>query len=483
MTTSNRSKRFMRGIVSLSIGTVAERVLRFIRNIILTRILAPEDFGLLALVLACTMAFESFTDVGIRQSVIQNKNGVEQEYLNVAWWFQVLRSLGLYPIAYFLAQVICEFYREPELLPLLRVAFTAILLNGFISPRLYVLDKKFKFGTSVFLIQGSGVLGTILSFALALYLRNVWALVYGFVGEKALLCFLSHIICPFRPCFKIDKSSFRHLMKYARGVFGIPILMFVLGQADIFVLGKVISEEELGLYFIALNFARIPYFLFSRSVSPVILPDLSEKQDSNIELCSSVMKITKKASMLLLPLGVCGALFGRQILSLAFGLEYGVMAVPFGILLFYFIISVLCGPIAGVYYAIGQPHQDRYFMMLRTLVLICLIYPASVLAGATGASATLTFSIILGLMVQLLRARKVIDLNLSSYLSCLLAGFWPALGMLFLFLITSSIISDDRLVMFLCGVVCVAYFILLFAKYFKKPIRKALAVALSSKVS
>ena len=104
---------------------------------ILTRFLAPEQFGLMALVLAASQLFEALTEVGVRQAVVQSKRGASDEYLNVAWWFSAGRGLGLYILGWIFAPRVSVFYGEPALAQLLRVAFLTMLLRGVTSPRLY----------------------------------------------------------------------------------------------------------------------------------------------------------------------------------------------------------------------------------------------------------------------------------------------------------------------------------------------------------
>src|SRR4030042_3650986 len=106
--------------MALAVGTVVERGLRFVRYVILTRILAPDQFGLMAIVMVAASAFDALTEVGIKQSVIQNKRGADPEYLNVAWWFQAVRGLGLFSVAFLAAPWISSFYERPELSRLLR---------------------------------------------------------------------------------------------------------------------------------------------------------------------------------------------------------------------------------------------------------------------------------------------------------------------------------------------------------------------------
>jgi O-antigen/teichoic acid export membrane protein len=132
--------RCARSSVILGIGAFVAKFLGFGSKIVLTRLLIPEDMGLMVMILSLTALFEVLTEVGIKQSVIQHKNGAEPEYLNMAWWFQSLRGIGLYSVAFIAAPWLCEFYFHSkaevltrysmeELRTLVRVAFLTILLN------------------------------------------------------------------------------------------------------------------------------------------------------------------------------------------------------------------------------------------------------------------------------------------------------------------------------------------------------------------
>lgn len=85
-----------RGGAWLAVASGLDQGFRFVRNMILTRLLAPEAFGLMAIVLAVNTFFESFSDVGIDTAVVQNPRSEERPYLNAAWWISFVRALGLY---------------------------------------------------------------------------------------------------------------------------------------------------------------------------------------------------------------------------------------------------------------------------------------------------------------------------------------------------------------------------------------------------
>jgi len=416
-----------RAVMALGAGTFAGRSMRFIRSMILARILAPDQIGVMAIVMSVSTISEALIEVGVKQSVIQNKQGASSEYLNVAWWMQVARGLLLFGIAFILAPWISSIYNKPELVNLLRVAFLAIALRGFMSPRAHVLEKEYKFGRVVLLIQGSAILGAIISVGLAFVMRNVWALVIGLVIEMAILCILSFILVPFVPRFEIDRSSLIELMKFARGMFGLPILTALSFQAPILVLGKVISEDRLGLFSYAALLGHIPVDLYIRTIAPVVLPVFSEKQDDKSALCRGVLRTTQWTACFFIPLVAFMACCASGLLLLAYGPKYVAMAVPFAVLCLEIVAQNQAVSLAGVYLAVGQPHLQRRFAIIRALAIIGFMYPAAALYGPIGAAVVIVLCNIAVLFMQVFKARTVIGLNIGGYIRSYSHGIWMAL--------------------------------------------------------
>ena len=107
-------------MLALGVGVLAGRGSRLIRNMVLARLLVPEAFGTMAIIMMAAMALEAVTEVGVKQSVIQNKCGADPDYLNVAWWFQAIRGALLFALAFLAAPWVSAFYDRPELLRLLQ---------------------------------------------------------------------------------------------------------------------------------------------------------------------------------------------------------------------------------------------------------------------------------------------------------------------------------------------------------------------------
>jgi O-antigen/teichoic acid export membrane protein len=430
---SNLKARCARSSFVLVVSTVIEKALAFGSKIIMVRLLLPEEVGLMVLIVSLTVLFDVFTEVGIKQSVIQNKNGADPEYLNTAWWFQCLRGTGLYTIAFLVTPFLCRFYFAdkpevlelhtwPELFLLVRIAFLSVLFGGFISPGAYILEKKFRFGKAALLMQGSGVLGAIITIILVLVLRNVWAMVIGFTCMIMLRSGFSFILCPFRPRFHFDIQSFWELSRFARGVFGSPLMAYLAFNGDVLVAGRLVSSDLLGMYGMAMVLARIPRELFSRIIRPILLPAFAEKQDSKEVLCDMVVKITKVTILLTMPMMFLGILCSKTILSVVYNVEFAKVAVPFGFLCVYVVLFLQATTLSSMLFGIGQPGKHRVFVGLRVLIMGALLYPAIKSFGMTGAAGVVLLSNAIAFVVQVIVVCRIIELKVWRYATSWLYG-------------------------------------------------------------
>ena len=469
--------RCARSSVVLGVGVFIARFLGFGSKIVLTRLLAPKEMGLMVMILGLTALFEVLTEVGIKQSVIQHKNGAEPEYLNTAWWFQSMRATGLYAAAFIAAPWLCEFYFRSrpevltrysmaELITLVRIAFLSILFNGFISPRAHILEKNFSFGRAVVITHGSSILGTIVTIILAFAIRNVWAIVIGFAATGFARCLTSYALCPFAPKFAYHKESFQGLYHFAKGMFGLPVLAYIAFNIDVLVAGKLVSTSLVGLYGMALALALAPWDLFAGIISPVLLPAFAEKQDDRKALCKAVLKIAKYTALFVIPPTALVMICSGTILTIIYGKEYLAVAVPFGVLCVYVVILIQGSIFTSVFFGIGQPSKNRAFVGLRALVLVVFIYPAIKFFGLTGAAAVVVLASFAALCLQLTVIRKTIGLNIFDYAISWLPGLVLAVPVLVIIVVIQGLNPGCPMVHLIIGalsciVVCLTGLLLL----------------------
>lgn len=396
---------------------------RFVKNMILTRVLLPEAFGLMALVLSVNAFFESFTDLGIDSAIVQNPRSEEHGYLNAAWWISVGRAVASYAVVFVSTHWVAEFYRQPRLASLMRIAFLAIILRGAVSPRMYVSHKKMDFKRLTGIYQGAGVCGTLTTIVLSLLMRNVWALVIGSAIEAAYRLILSFILCPFKPRLDWDKGSAREIYRYSRGMVGIPVLTFIFMRADIFVLGRLRPTAELGVYSMATQLGQIGFMFFGPLISQIANPAFAEIQRDNLRLRTILLKITELIGLLIFPAIMFVSLYGRELLRYVYGPIYSAAAVPFAVLFAVSLTRVLMVPVNAILFMIGKPEVNRLYLALRTGLMVLLIYPGVRLFGSTGAALVGLIAMTSVFVLQMFPLRHLIGLNLLMFYRSLARPF------------------------------------------------------------
>jgi len=405
----------MRGGAWLGTGNIVEQAVRFGRNMLLARLLAPGAFGTMAIVLASASVVDTLTDVGVRAAIIQNPRGGKASYLNASWWLGMSRAILSYLIIFAVAPCILRFYGRPELSGLLRVALLGILFNGAISPRSAAAQREMKLARWAAITNGGGICGVILTVALSFFIRDVWALAIGYCAENAFRCLLSYIVCPGLPSWRFDWHAARHLLRFSRGVFGLALLNLIIARADIFVLAKLYSATALGLYTMAVSLVVTPSFFFTNMLTQALLPALSSVQQDTGRLNRFLVRGTSWIILLGLPAPVFISLCAPSLLTVVYGARYVAAAGPLSIASAVVFVTTLNAMPTGVLFAKGLPALHRQAVAASAAAMLAAIYPAARFLGPIGGQIAALFAVAVGYLFQLVQLRSVTGLSLFRY--------------------------------------------------------------------
>lgn len=260
----------------LNVGS--ENLLRLAGNLLLTRILFPEAFGIMALVQVVMAGLKMFSDTGIRLSIIQNERGVDPLFLDTAWTMQICRGITLWLLTWLAAAPVAAFYEAPILAELLPVAGLTALFQGFNSTKLASANRELTIGRSVINKVLSRLAGLIALVVLAWQWQSVWALVIGGLVAPFLQMVMSHLLLPGRNNrLRFDPAAARELFRFGKYIFLSTIAGFVVLYADRAVLGKFVSLSELAFYNIAILLATLPLMLQRRLFERVMVPLISRR--------------------------------------------------------------------------------------------------------------------------------------------------------------------------------------------------------------
>ncbi len=333
--------RVLRSASWLLIGYGGSQALRLAANLILTRILFPEAFGLMALVSVVTVGLAMFSDVGIGPSIAQSKRGDDPEFLNTAWTIQVIRGMGLWLVACLVAWPVARFYGEPDLALYLPIAGISLAIAGFNPTRIETAHRHLLVGRLSVLDLASQGIGIAVMVALALATGSVIALVLGSVIQSAVKLALMHFGLPGATNrFAWEKPAADELIKFGKWIFLSTAFWFVSSQGDRAILGKFLSLNTLGLYNIGYFLASFPMMLGHAVTQRVLIPVYRDKP---------VLAAPKNRA---------------QQRKLRFGLTFGVL----GLLLF----MAFAGP-----WLVQLLYDDRYLSSGYMVTLIsCALIPA-----------------------------------------------------------------------------------------------------------
>jgi PST family polysaccharide transporter/lipopolysaccharide exporter len=446
--------RVLRGGALMGAGSVVEHGLRFLRNIILTRLLMPEALGVMTIILAVNAALESFTEVGIREAVVQHPDAQRRTFLNAAWWFATGRGAVLCAIGFLLAPQLASFYHVTQARGLLTISFVAILLNGALSTRAFVALKKMRYLRWVAIMQGAALGGVCVTLVLVWLLRDIRALVYGYIAEAALRIALSFILCPFKPGLAFEKAQTKELFRFARGMAGVPMLTFLFLQADIFVLGRVVTKHDLGLYGMAGSLAGAPAVLISIFINPILMPAFAQIRDQYERINTALLKTTRAMSLTGFPLCAWVLLFGPGLMRVVYGPAYEAAGSVLAILFCATVLRTMASPIPAVYLGIGQPALNRIFAAIRSGIIILIIYPSVLLFGMKGAASAGAISMIIAWIFQVRQMGVLTHLDTKKYgisVATGLAGAGVVGGVGYL---VRSTLGSSMITLFGVGVLC-----------------------------
>lgn len=392
-----------------------EQIMRFGRNMLLARLVAPEAFGTMAIVLSASSTIYAFTDIGVKEALIQNPKGSKPEYVGAAWWIAFGRAVAMYALLFFLAPVISAFYGNPQLIWLLRVAAISALFDGAISSRAYVAIKEMKFARWAVINHGGGICGVLITIILGVFFRDVWALVIGYCAESAARCILSYLICPYVPPLRWHQESAPELLRFSWGVLGLSFLNLIFLRTDILVLAKLYPSAELGLYALAIYLVQTPTAFIMNLLGQTLLPTFSQIQADNHRINRMLLQITS----LILLLGMPGLVFvvfcGSSLLTVVYGDRYAALAAPLIVASCVALINILNGQITMIFYAAGLPQLHRRCVALMAATTLALTYPLGKHLGLAGAQLACLVSVVIGYLFQIARIRQLTGLNLSQY--------------------------------------------------------------------
>ena len=305
----------IKGISWSFVEQVLTRGANFIIGIILARLLSPTDYGLVGMMGIFIAISQIFIDGGLTNALIREKEASEADYSTV---YIINLTLGVlfYFLLFFTAPIIAEFYEQPLLKPLLRVAALILIIGALGAVQGTMLTKRVDFKTKSII----SILASLLSGAIGIFcaLKGLgpWALIAQTLAATAVFTLLTIAFVRWMPHFQFSVKSFKRLFSYSSKLLAASLINAIYSHGYPLVIGKKFSAGDVGLFTRAQQFPTVANETMISTFNRVAYPVFSQIQDDDARLYDVYDRYIQVFCFITFPvlLGLCGC--ARPLVSL-----------------------------------------------------------------------------------------------------------------------------------------------------------------------
>jgi PST family polysaccharide transporter len=385
--------------------------LQFLVVAVLSRLLSPEDFGLVGQAMIFVGLANLFSDIGVAPALIQRKN-ITDAHIRVAFTFSVITGLTIAAIAWLTAWIPALVFRSPALEPLLRLLSVTLLFKSIGITATCLLMRRLDFRRWFWIYIGAYVAGSAtvgVSMALAGY--GAWALAWAYVTQDALSCVILLAVVRHPMRFLFAPREARELLGFGVGLTLSRLTHYATQNLDRFVVGRWLGAAPLGLYTRAYELLTVSNETFAQVLGRVLFPAFSKMQDEPKRLRSAYLRAVSTVSLVAFPIFTGLSVAAPEAVRFVFGPQWDAAVLP---------VQILCA--GGVFWsvttisdAVVQALGAVYSIFWRRVALSAAIFAGALIGsqqGIAGVAAGVAVSLV---MMYFLMARLCLRLTQGDW--------------------------------------------------------------------
>lgn len=291
------------------------KVIQLVVQIVLARLLLPEAFGVLAILLVITQVADSVAQSGLGMALIQGRDASDRSY-STAWWLSLGLAAALYFALFLGAPAIAAFYDMPDLATYLRVLGIIVFFNAANSIQRSFLQRSLDF-KSIFVATTVAALASgAVGIAMALMGFGVWALVAQSLLQSIVSCIVMWAKVSWKPTFVFEPGEAKSLFGYGWKICVTGILnVFYTGISEL-IIGRACSAGELGLYSQGRKYPQAAIGVMSNSIANVLFPMFSAIKDDAAELRRAIRRGLRLGTFIVAPVSLLAAAVAEPVVAI-----------------------------------------------------------------------------------------------------------------------------------------------------------------------
>lgn len=422
---SSLKAQVFRGGLWLFLGQGLTRVAGLIKLVVLARLLTPADFGLVGIAMLLVRWFEQFSQTGFRQALVRTPGNIEP-YLDTLWTVQVIRGLIMSAALLVAAPLAAGFFDHAGAQPVMRALAPLIVLRSLINPATVYLARDLRFQRLATWHSCQTISGLLVAIPLALWYRNVWALIWPLLIGQLVHTLVSYRLHPFRPRLAFDRAHVRELAHFGKWIFCKNALNALIGSVDGLTIGKLMGASALGGYQVAMRIATLPSHLLIQVLPQVTFPAFAKLHQPH-QWRRAYLQLVALVLLLALPATTAICVFAHLIVQWWLGEQWLAIVPLLQLLAVGGSLQALLDVARPMFEAVGRPDLQVKFQGAEAILSVVLIPALTLYGGLQGAGMAVVMVHIMLLGLQFGMLRKLIDLGIVEGLATLHQGILTAL--------------------------------------------------------
>lgn len=295
------NEKVVKGFIWRFAERCGAQLVSFIVSIILARILAPEDYGTIALVTVFTAILQVFVDSGLGTALIQKKEADDLDFSSV-FYFNFAICLVLYSLMFFAAPYIAIFYNDATLTPVIRVLSLTIVISGVKGIQQAYVSRNMLFKRFFYSTIGGTIFSAFLGIGLAYMRFGVWALVAQQLSNTMIDTLILWITVKWRPKREFSWKRLKSLLTFGWKLLVSALLDTAYNNLRNLIIGKMYSSADLAFYNQGDKFPKVIVTNINTSIDSVLLPTMSNAQDDKKRVKQMTRRAIKTSTYVMAPL-------------------------------------------------------------------------------------------------------------------------------------------------------------------------------------
>lgn len=306
------------GAIWTGLEKITRQTVQFVVGIILARLVAPSDYGIMGM-LAIFMAIAStFTDSGMGSALIQKKDKTDADY-NTVFWFNLAISCLFYVLLFFASPWIAIFYNMPILTDVMRVVAMTLITNALSTVQTTRLSINLQFKEQSIISIISLIISAGLGIFLAFRAWGVWALVIQGLSASAINAILIWFVTKWTPSLSFSKQSFQELFGFGSRILGSSLINTIYKNISTLAIGRFFSPAEVGFYNRGVAYAHMPVNMIQDVTLKVNYPILAKYKEDNEQLLRAYKKMMTLPLYVLYPILIGMAATADSLITVMIG--------------------------------------------------------------------------------------------------------------------------------------------------------------------